>query len=101
MRSSADTHVRSLNRIVDKHRAECARSSDPDIRDGFSETERIVRRRSVFARVSDENRKKALAGYLTLLLNHPTSIVDYKLHLKTLLPVSVFGTILRIRNALT
>jgi glycosyltransferase involved in cell wall biosynthesis len=101
VRSSAETHVRSLNRIIDKHRPRYANSSDPAISSAFREAERIVRRRGVFAHVSDGNRGKAIAGYLTLLSTHPISVVDYKLHLKTFLPVTVFDQFVRFYHFLS
>lgn len=97
-RSSAETHVRSLNHMVEKHRSKFTNSADPDVQYALHELERKVPRLGVFAHASEGNKWKALSMYLNLLWNHPMSILDYKLHLKALLPKPIFDSIVKLHN---
>lgn len=100
VQSSAETHVQSLHHMLKKHRFTLENQSDPEIRRAFKKMERIVHRRSVFAHASERNRLTTLNMYFRLLLDHPESVADYKLHLKTFLPVTVFDQLVRFYNLL-
>lgn len=100
-RSSAETHVRCLNHMLEKHCSTFTNSSDPGVQDALNELERKVPRLSVFAHASEGNKRKALLMYLNLLSNHPISIVDYKLHLKALLPRQAFDRLVQFYQCLS